>query len=112
MSEAMGITLLFSDFRSSDYRRKSNPYFCDIKHIKDDMERSMKMEFDIYKIGAEVTKDPGMSKEQSRQEVQYKMARKMLQILLRRGIVTEEEYEKIDALNRQSFSPQLVKVYV
>lgn len=53
-----------------------------------------------------------MSKDQSRQEVQYKMALKMLQILLRRGIVTEEEYEKIDALNRQSFSPQLAKVYV
>ena len=90
----------------------SNPYFCDIKHIKDDTERSMQMEFDIYKIGAEAESEHEMSKEQSRQEVQYKMALKMLQILLRRGIVTEDEYEKIDALNRQSFSPQLVKVYV
>lgn len=70
------------------------------------------MEFDIYKIGAEAAKEHRMSKEQSRQEVQYKMALKMLQILLRRGIVTEEEYEKIDNLNRQSFSPQLAKVYV
>lgn len=70
------------------------------------------MEFDIYKIGAETAKEHRMSKEQSRQEVQYKMALKMLQILLRRGIVTEEEYEKIDTLNRQSFTPQLAKVYV
>ena len=70
------------------------------------------MEFDIYKIGAEAATEHRMSKEQSRQEVQYKMALKMLQILLRRGIVTEEEYEKIDDLNRQSFSPQLAKVYV
>ena len=70
------------------------------------------MEFDIYKIGTEAAKEHRMSKEQSRQEVQYKMALKMLQILLRRGIVTEDEYEKIDALNRQSFSPQLAKVYV
>ncbi|PYG84928.1 hypothetical protein LY28_03462 [Ruminiclostridium sufflavum DSM 19573] len=70
------------------------------------------MEFDIYKIGAEAVKEHRMSKEQSRQEVQYKMALKMLQILLRRGIVTEDEYEKIDILNRQSFSPQLAKVYV
>lgn len=70
------------------------------------------MEFDIYKIGAEAESEHEMSKEQSRQEVQYKMARKMLlRILLRRGIVTEDEYEKIDALNRQSFSPQLAKVY-
>lgn len=72
----------------------------------------MQMEFDIYKIGAEEESEHEMSKEQSRQEVQYKMARKMLQILLRRGIVTEDEYEKIDDLNRQSFSPQLAKVYV
>ncbi len=70
------------------------------------------MEFDIYKIGTEESSEYEMSKEQSRQEVQYKMARKMLQILLRRGIVTEDEYEKIDALNCQSFSPQLAKVYV
>ncbi|PYG86702.1 hypothetical protein LY28_02728 [Ruminiclostridium sufflavum DSM 19573] len=70
------------------------------------------MKFDIYKIGAEAESEHEMSKEQSRQEVHYKMARKMLQILLRRGIVTEDEYEKIDALNRQSFSPQLAKVYV
>lgn len=70
------------------------------------------MEFDIYKIGTEATKEHEMSKEQSRQEVQYKMSLKMLNILLRRGIVTEDEYEKIDTLNRQSFSPQLAKVYV
>jgi predicted transcriptional regulator len=69
------------------------------------------MEFDIYKIGAESAKLHGMTKEQSQSEVQYKMAQKMLDILLRRGIVTEEECQKIDSLNRQSFSPQLAKVY-
>lgn len=69
------------------------------------------MEFDLYKVGEEAAKLHGMTKEQSKGEVQYKMALKMLDILLRRGIVTEEEYEKIDDLNRQSFSPQLAKVY-
>lgn len=53
-----------------------------------------------------------MTKEQLRQEVHYKMALKMLGILLQRGIISEDEYEKIDGLNRQSFSPQLEKVYV
>lgn len=72
----------------------------------------MKMEFDIYQIGAEPAKLHGMTKEQSKCEVQYKMAQKMLDILLRRGLVSEEEYKKIDDLNRQSFSPQLAKVYV
>lgn len=70
------------------------------------------MEFDINKIGEETAKLHGMTKEQSNAEVQYKMALKMLDILLRRGIVTEDEYEKIDKLNRQSFSPQLAGVYV
>ncbi len=70
------------------------------------------MEFDTYKIGEETAKLHGMTREQSMAEVQYKMALKMLDILLRRGIVTEDEYEKIDELNRQSFSPQLAGVYV
>ncbi|MGB4659372.1 MAG: SHOCT domain-containing protein [Mobilitalea sp.] len=70
------------------------------------------MEFELYKIGAETAKMYGMTTDQSRREVQYKMAQKMLGILLRRGFVTKEEYKKIDDLNRQSFSPQLTKVYV
>lgn len=69
------------------------------------------MEFDLYKIGEETAKLHGMTKEQSKGEVQYKIALRMLDIMLRRGIVSEEEYEKIDDLNRQSFSPQLAKVY-
>lgn len=70
------------------------------------------MEIDLYKIGAEASKEHGMTKEQFKQEVHYKMAQKMLKILLNRGIVTEDEYEKIEDLNRQTFSPQLAKVYV
>lgn len=70
------------------------------------------MGFDIYKIGAEASKENEMTKEQTKQEVQYKMAQKMLKILLYKGIVTEVEYEKIDNLNIQTFSPQLAKVYV
>jgi len=53
-----------------------------------------------------------MTKEQSQREIQYKMARKMLSILLNRGIITDAEFEEIEKLNRQTFSPQLAKVYV
>jgi hypothetical protein len=35
-----------------------------------------------------------------------------LGILLRNGLITSEEYEEIDDLNRQTFLPQLAKVYV
>ena len=70
------------------------------------------MESEMKKIATDPAKLHGMTKEQSKCEVQYKMAQKMLDILLRRGIVNEEERKKIDELNRQSFSPQLAKVYV
>ena len=78
----------------------------------DEIEGVRKMGFDIYKIGAEASKEYEMTKEQTKQEVQYKMAQKILKILLYKGIVTEVEYEKIDDLNIQTFSPQLAKVYV
>ncbi|MBU5426893.1 hypothetical protein KQI41_10770 [Tissierella pigra] len=53
-----------------------------------------------------------MTKEQSIKEVEYKMALKLLNILLTRGIITEDEYVKIDELNRQTFLPELSGVYV
>ena len=53
-----------------------------------------------------------MTKEQSSREVKYKMSLKLLNILLTRGIITEDEYVKIDELNRQTFSPELSEVYV
>lgn len=70
------------------------------------------MEFDIYKTKTELSKLNGMTKKQTKGEIQYKMSQKMLGILLRRGIIDDEECKKIDKLNQQSFSPQLAKVYV
>ena len=40
-----------------------------------------------------------MTKEQSSREVEYKMSLKLLNILLNRGIITEDEYVKIDVLD-------------
>jgi len=53
-----------------------------------------------------------MSKEQAANEVKYKITLKLLDILLYNGLITQEEYEEIDVLNRQTFHPQLAKVYV
>ncbi|WP_313560042.1 SHOCT domain-containing protein [Ruminiclostridium cellobioparum] len=53
-----------------------------------------------------------MSKEQAANEVKYKITLKLLNILLLNGLITQEEYEEIDDLNRQTFQPQLAKVYV
>ncbi|WP_313527735.1 SHOCT domain-containing protein [Anaerotignum sp.] len=70
------------------------------------------MNFDIMEIGAEIAQEFRMDTAQTTKEVEYKMSIKMLEILKRRGIVTDIEYAQIDELNRQSFSPALRKVYV
>ena len=53
-----------------------------------------------------------MSKDQSANEVKYKMALKLLDIMLRNGLISPAEYKKIDELNRETFAPELSKVYV
>lgn len=70
------------------------------------------MSLDIMKIGAEIAEQHKMDTTQTAKEVEYKMSIKLLKILERRGIITDVEYAQIDALNRQSFSPSLSKVYV
>lgn len=52
-----------------------------------------------------------MSKDQEANEVKYKMALKLLNILFRDGLINQEEYEKIDVLNRETFSPELARIY-
>jgi len=39
------------------------------------------------------------------------MTLKLLNILFREGLISQEEYEKIDILNRDTFSPELARVY-
>lgn len=52
-----------------------------------------------------------MSKTQEANEVQYKIAIKLLNIMLRNEIICSDEFKKIDNLNRQTFMPELSQVY-
>lgn len=52
-----------------------------------------------------------MRRIQEANEVQYKIAIKLLDIMLRRDIITSDEYREIDKLNRQTFTLELSKVY-
>ena len=45
-------------------------------------------------------------------EMQYSVARRLLDLMLKNAFITEEEYKIIDDLNRQTFSPELSEVYV
>lgn len=49
--------------------------------------------------------------EREKREVRYSISRKLLDLMLENGFITEDEYKKIDQLNRETFSPELSKVY-
>lgn len=52
-----------------------------------------------------------MEKKKETNEVRYSVARKLLNLMMENGFITDDEYKKIDALNRETFSPELSKVY-
>lgn len=51
-----------------------------------------------------------MSQEQLQREFDYIQAEKLFRKMLQKGLITEAEFNKIDALNRQSFSPFLAEI--
>ena len=53
-----------------------------------------------------------MEQKKEIREMHYKIAVKLLDLMLKNGFLLPEEYEKIDALNRETFSPELSEVYV
>ena len=42
----------------------------------------------------------------------YKMAELLLKKMQEKGLISEEEKEKIKVLNMETFSPELAKVYL
>ena len=53
-----------------------------------------------------------MTKEQAQNEVKYKISLKMLNVLLEQGLITKEEYDEINVLNLETFSPVLKDLYI
>ena len=51
-----------------------------------------------------------VSQEQLQREFDYIQAEKLLRKMLEKGLITEVEFNKIDALNRQTFSPYLAEI--
>lgn len=52
-----------------------------------------------------------MQQKKETNEIHYKLASKLLDLMLKNKFITPEEYEKIDSLNRETFSPELSGVY-
>lgn len=51
-----------------------------------------------------------VSQEQLQREFDYIQAEKLLRKMLENGLITEVEFNKIDTLNRQTFSPFLAEI--
>lgn len=51
-----------------------------------------------------------MSQKQFQNELNYILSLKILQKMLDKGLITLDEFHKIDKLNRLSFSPKLAPV--
>ena len=45
-------------------------------------------------------------------EIMYKMAEHILKKMQEKGLISQEEREKITVLNMETFSPELAKVYL
>lgn len=68
----------------------------------------------VTKITAEIIENriesKGVSLEQLQREFNYIQAEKLLKRMLEKGLISEAEFNKITALNRQTFSPVLAKI--
>nr|WP_054644787.1 SHOCT domain-containing protein [Thermoanaerobacter thermocopriae] len=51
-----------------------------------------------------------ISQEEIQREVDYWRAYKILQRMLKAGLISEEEFNKIDKLNRKTFSPMYAQL--
>lgn len=68
----------------------------------------------VTKITEEITEkrieSKSVSLEQLQREFDYIRAEKLLKRMLEIGLISEVEFNKISALNRQTFSPVLAKI--
>jgi len=51
-----------------------------------------------------------ITQEELQREVDYWRAYKILQRMLKAGLISEEEFDKIDKLNRNTFSPMYAQL--
>lgn len=70
-------------------------------------KKVMKISDELINKSIELKK---MSQEQLQREFDYIQAEKLLKKMLQKGLITEAEFNKIDVLNRQTFSPFLAEI--
>lgn len=52
-----------------------------------------------------------MDEAQMQRDMDYRLAQKILSGMLENGLISNDEFNKITALNRKSFSPYLAELY-
>lgn len=51
-----------------------------------------------------------MTEEQMRKDYYYCLAQRIIRLMLDKGLITDDEFNKITEKNRQTFSPYLVEI--
>ena len=57
-----------------------------------------------------ITKPKPITEEQMQADFDYYLAQKMLGRMLEKGLITDDEFNKITAVNRKKFSPYLAAI--
>ena len=57
-----------------------------------------------------ITKPEPITQEQMQADFDYYLAQKMLGRMLGKGMITDDEFNKISAVNRKKFSPYLAAI--
>lgn len=74
------------------------------------MDRQITTQIDSYQNVRNVMPRK-MDEAQMLQDMDYKLAQKILSGMLKNGLISNDEFNKITALNRKSFSPYLTELY-
>ncbi|MGC8718386.1 MAG: SHOCT domain-containing protein [Thermodesulforhabdaceae bacterium] len=60
--------------------------------------------------GQPVSTSRRLTSDELQREIDYWRAEKILQKMLNEGLISKDEFNKINALNRKSFSPRLAQI--
>jgi len=77
----------------------------------DNVKEFIPGEFDRITAESLITAPPAPTQDQLQRDCGYHYAQRILETMLREGLISKAEFSKITALNRESFSPWLVELF-
>lgn len=82
-----------------------------IKELQENVTELAAGGFDKITAESLITAPPAPTQDQLIRDCGYHQAQHLLETMLGEGLISKEEFNKITALNRESFSPYLVELF-